>query len=71
MLTATGSNFATSAQILWNGSTAGVTMPAGRNIHDNHSDDFAHLVLYGTTASITVTDDAAKAESRLRRKRSP
>jgi len=60
-LTATGSNFATSAQILWNGSTAGVTMQPGGTSTTINATISHNLVLYGTTASITVTDDAAKA----------
>jgi hypothetical protein len=60
-LMATGTNFTTNAQILWNGSTAGVTMltvgpPNSITATISHT-----LVAYGTTASITVTDDGTKA----------
>jgi len=61
MLTATGTNFVTTAQILWNGSTAGVTMLSGGTSTTITATISHNLVLYGTTASITVTDDAAKA----------
>jgi hypothetical protein len=60
-LTATGMNFATNAQILWNGSTAGVTMQPGGTSTTINATISHNLVLYGTTASITVTDDAPKA----------
>jgi hypothetical protein len=60
-MTATGSNFATNAQILWNGSTAGVTMQPGGTSTTINATISHNLVLYGTIASITVTDDAAKA----------
>jgi pro-kumamolisin-like protein/subtilase family protein len=61
-LTATGSSFdATKGQIHWNGSTAGVTMLPGGTPTSIKATISANLVLYGTTASITVTDDAAKA----------
>jgi hypothetical protein len=61
-LTATGSSFdATKGQILWNGSTAGVTMLPGGTSTSINATISANLVLYGTTASITVTDDVAKA----------
>jgi hypothetical protein len=60
-LTATGSNFATNAQILWNGSTAGVTMlPSGTSALIKAT-IAASLVAYGTVAAVTVTDDAPKA----------
>ena len=61
MLTATGSNFATTAQILWNGSTLGVTMQPGGTVTSIKATISSSLVAYGTTAAITVTDDAAKA----------
>jgi hypothetical protein len=62
-LTATGSNFAPNAQILWNGSTSGVTMvPGGSSPTTTISAVISsNLVAYGTTALITVTDDVAKA----------
>jgi hypothetical protein len=60
-LTATGSNFATNAQILWNGSTSGVTMQPGGTSTSIKATISSTLVAYGTIASVTVTDDAAKA----------
>ena len=60
-LTATGSNFATNAQILWNGSTAGVTMQSGGTSTTIKATISHTLVAYGTIASVTVTDDAPKA----------
>jgi hypothetical protein len=60
-LTATGSNFVTNAQILWNGSTAGVTMQSGGTSTSIKATISHNLVAFGTTASITVTDDARKA----------
>ena len=60
-LTATGSNFATNAQILWNGSTSGVTMQVGGTSTTIKATISSSLVAYGTTAFITVTDDAPKA----------
>jgi hypothetical protein len=60
-LTATGSNFVTNAQILWSGSTAGVTMQSGGTSTSIKATISHNLVAYGTTASITVTDDARKA----------
>jgi len=64
-LTATGSNFATNAQILWNGSTSGVTMQPGGTATSIKATISQNLVAYGTTASVTVTDDAAKAGDSL------
>lgn len=61
ILTANGINFATTAQILWNGSTAGVTMLTVGPSNTITATISHTLVAYGTTASITVTDDAAKA----------
>jgi pro-kumamolisin-like protein len=62
-LTATGSSFdTTKGQILWNGSTAGVTMVPGGTSTSIKATISANLVLYGTTAMIAVTDDVAKAE---------
>jgi hypothetical protein len=61
ILTATGSSFATTAQILWNGSTAGVTMLTVGPSNTITATISHTLVAYGTTAWITVTDDAAKA----------
>lgn len=60
-LTATGSNFATNAQILWNGSTAGITMQSGGTSTSIKATISHTLVAYGTIASVTVTDNAAKA----------
>jgi hypothetical protein len=73
-LTATGSNFTTNAQILWNGSTAGVTMLPGGTSTTIQATISHTLVAYGTstagtagavapftTTFVTVTDDAAKA----------
>jgi hypothetical protein len=60
-LTATGSSFATNAQILWNGSTSGVTMQPGGTATSITATISHNLVAYGTAASVTVTDDAAKA----------
>jgi hypothetical protein len=60
-LTATGGSFATNAQILWNGSTEGVTMQAGGTITSIKATISQALVAFGTIASVTVTDDAAKA----------
>jgi subtilase family serine protease len=61
-LTATGSNFSTTnAQILWNGSTAGVTMLSGGTSTSIQATISHTLVANGTSALITVTDDAAKA----------
>lgn len=73
-LTATGSNFATNAQILWNGSTAGVTMQSGGTSTTIKATISHTLVAYGTSIAGTVgavapftstfvsaTDDAAKA----------
>jgi hypothetical protein len=62
ILTATGSNFSTtSPQILWNGSTAGITMLAGGTSTSIKATISHTLVAFATTASITVTDNAAKA----------
>jgi hypothetical protein len=62
MLTVTGSNFSTmNPQILWNGSTTGVTMLSGGTSTSIKATISHILVAYGTTASVTVTDDAAKA----------
>jgi hypothetical protein len=59
-LTATGSNFATNAQILWNGSTLGVTQLGGTST--SISATISHnLVAYATSVSVTVTDDARRA----------
>ena len=73
-LTATGSNFATNAQILWNGSTAGVTMQSGGTSTTIKATISHTLVAYGTSTAgtvgaaapftstfVSVTDDAAKA----------
>ncbi len=60
-LTATGSGFATNAQILWNGSTSGVTMLTGGTPTSISATISQNLVAYGTTGSVSVTDDAAKA----------
>jgi len=60
-LTATGSGFATNAQILWNGSTDGVTMLTGGTAASIRATISQALVAYGTSASVTVTDDAPKA----------
>jgi Pro-kumamolisin, activation domain len=73
-LTATGSNFATNAQILWNGSTAGVTMLPGGTSTTIQATISHTLVAYGTSTAgtvgavapftstfVAVTDDAAKA----------
>ena len=64
-LTATGSNFAANAQILWNGSTSGVTMLPGGTATTITATISHNLVAYGTTAStadsVAVTADAAKA----------
>ena len=60
-LTATGSSFAPNAQILWNGSTSGVTMQTGGTATSIKATISQTLVAYGTTALVTVTDDAAKA----------
>lgn len=60
-LTATGSNFAANAQILWNGSTSGVTMLSGGTATTISATISTSLIAYGTTASVSVTDDAAKA----------
>jgi hypothetical protein len=60
-LTATGTGFATNAQILWNGSTEGVTMQPGGMATIIKATISQSLVAYGTTASVTVTDNAAKA----------
>jgi hypothetical protein len=60
-LTATGTSFATNAQILWNGSTAGVTMQSGGTATSIKATISHTLVAYGTTAMVTVTDDATKA----------
>ena len=60
-LTATGIGFATNAQILWNGSTSGVTMLPGGTATSISATISQNLVAYGTTASVSVTDDAAKA----------
>ena len=60
-LTATGSNFASNALILWNGSTAGVTMQPGGTATSIKATISHTLVAYGTTAFVTVTADAAKA----------
>ena len=60
-LTATGSNFAANAQILWNGSTSGVTMLPGGTLTSISATISSNLVAYGTTASVSVTSDAAKA----------
>ncbi|HVA94803.1 MAG TPA: S53 family peptidase, partial [Candidatus Dormibacteraeota bacterium] len=61
ILTATGSNFATKAQILWNGSTAGVTMIPGGTATSISATISSSLVTYGTIASVSVTDDAPTA----------
>jgi hypothetical protein len=61
VLTAMGSSFATNAQILWNGSTAGVTMLPGGTATTINATISHTLVAYGTTAAVTVTDDATKA----------
>jgi hypothetical protein len=60
-LTATGSGFATNAQILWNGSASGVTMLPGGTATTITATISHNLVAYGTTASVSATDDAAKA----------
>jgi Pro-kumamolisin, activation domain/Putative Ig domain len=63
-LTAMGSNFSTTnAQILWNGSPTGVTMISGGSSSSTSISATISpaLVAYGTTASITVTDNGAKA----------
>ena len=73
-LTASGSNFATNAQILWNASTAGVTMQAGGTSTTIKATISHTLVAYGTSTAgtvgatapftstfVSVTDDAAKA----------
>jgi hypothetical protein len=60
-LTATGSGFSPNAQILWNGSTSGVTMQPGGTATSIKATISQTLVAYGTTALVTVTDDAAKA----------
>lgn len=60
-LTATGTNFAANAQILWNGSAAGVTMQSGGTATSVKATISHTLVAYGTTATVTVTDDASKA----------
>jgi Pro-kumamolisin, activation domain len=60
-LTATGSSFASNAQILWNGSTDGVMMQPGGTATSIKATISSALVAYGTIASVTVTDDAAKA----------
>jgi hypothetical protein len=59
-LTAMGSSFATSAQILWNGSTSGVTMLPGGTSTSINATISSSLVAYGTTASVTVINDGAK-----------
>jgi subtilase family serine protease len=61
VLTATGSGFPTGAQILWNGSTAGVTMLPGGTSTSITATISHTLVAYGTTASITVSANTAKA----------
>jgi hypothetical protein len=64
-LTATGSGFATNAQILWNGSTAGVTMLAGGTSTSIKATISHNLVAFGTTPStldmVTVTNNGTKA----------
>jgi hypothetical protein len=73
-LRASGSNFATNAQILWNGSTAGVTMLPGGTSTTIQATISHTLVAYGTSTAgtvgavapftstfVAVTDDAAKA----------
>jgi hypothetical protein len=60
-LTAMGSSFAANAQILWNGSAAGVTMQSGGTATSVKATISHTLVAYGTTAMVTVTDDASKA----------
>ena len=60
-LTATGSGFAANAQILWNGSTSGVTMLPGGTATTITATISHNLVAYGTTATVLATDDAAKA----------
>jgi hypothetical protein len=60
-LTAMGSSFAPNAQILWNGSAAGVTMLSGGTATSVKATISHTLVAYGTTATVTVTDDASKA----------
>jgi Pro-kumamolisin, activation domain/Putative Ig domain len=62
-LTATGSNFTANAQILWNGSTAGVTMqPAGTST--NIKATISHsLVAYGTGAPGTLAGHSPPASA--------
>ncbi|MBZ5662422.1 MAG: putative Ig domain-containing protein [Acidobacteriia bacterium] len=73
-LTASGTNFATNAQILWNGSTAGVTMQSGGTSTTVKATISRDLVAYGsstagipgaqapfTSTFISVTEDSAKA----------
>jgi hypothetical protein len=70
-LTATGTNFSlTNPQILWNGSTAGVTMISGGTATSISATISGSLVAYGTGTTtltpgapdmVSVTDDAAKA----------
>jgi Pro-kumamolisin, activation domain/Putative Ig domain len=59
-LTAAGSNFATNAQILWNGSTLGVTMLPNGTSTSIKANISSALVAYGTTASVTVINDGAQ-----------
>lgn len=56
-LTATGSNFGTNAQILWNGSALGVTMQPGGTSSSIRATISSSLVAYGTIASITVSNN--------------
>jgi hypothetical protein len=59
-LTATGTNFVSNAQILWNGSTSGVTQLGGTST--SISATISHtLVAFASSVSVTVTDDARKA----------
>ena len=60
-LTVTGTNFATNAQILWNGSTLGVTMQPGGTSTTMKATISNTLVAYGAIASITATNNAANA----------
>ncbi len=60
-LTATGTNFGTNAQILWNGSTLGVTMQPGGTSTSIRATISSSLIAYGTIASITVSNSGVNA----------
>jgi hypothetical protein len=60
-LTATGSGFSTGAQILWNGSSAGVTMQSGGTWTSLQATIASSLIASAANASITVTNPGSTA----------